>query len=367
MMNWKFQWIELTQESPVVQAAVDWQKQFTTALDARVFQEWPLIVTWMQTKGVALGITLRLCQGENQNGTKALIPFGCVPAKWRNGWQRRLVGIGEPHFDFQDPLFSAQNGNVIDRRGFWEGLERFLEESGEFDSAMLLRLHGEIASQNAEIDDAKEAPFIEMSRFASWAEYFSSLPATHRTDIRRQMRRLESQGELSFVIYEHESQLEEVLAELSKMRAAYERLWFKQPSGKLFQSPGTWEFYLEFVPKLLSSGFLHVSVLRLNGRSISWHFGFLHRRVLHYYKPTYESDVEKFSPGKIHLSRLLEHGFENEWLEFDFGGGTEDYKYRWATGARTLSRWQWNSKTFRARLGRTFRRWVKSILLLFSK
>ncbi len=131
------------------------------------------------------------------------------------------------------------------------------------------------------------------------------------------------------------------------MREAYERLWLNTPSADLFQQPGTFHFYQELLSNHLLDSLVHFSVLRLNGQSIAWHFGFLHRKVLHWYKPTYDVEFRDLSPGKVLLAELVQLGISSNWREIDLGCGTEPYKYDWTSSERKLRKWYWNAKTLR--------------------
>jgi CelD/BcsL family acetyltransferase involved in cellulose biosynthesis len=361
MKTWSFEWCSEGGRTGAFIPEALWKTVQTQSSNARVFSELSLIDSWVKTKGFAVNAELHFCVARSGERLIALLPFCSVPATWRNIWHHRLIGVGEPHFDYQHPLFSEELADA-DRNAFWDDLEMFLENHSHFDSAMLLRLTNDVGPAGAVADDSVESPYINMCSYQSWDSFLQSRSSNHRTDVRRRIRRLEEQGPLGLTIYDKQSQQTDVMQELDNLRRAYEDLWEGQPSGGLFRMPGTWEFYEEFVPEMLKAGMLHASILTLNGQPISWHFGFLHRQILHWYKPTYLKSMNEFSPGKVHLAFLLKHGFSEGWREFDFGCGTEEYKYRWADGVRPLVKWHWRSRRWQARLRRSVREILSSIV-----
>ena len=121
----------------------------------------------------------------------------------------------------------------------------------------------------------------------------------------------------------------DAIREFEGMVQAYRALWAGEPSAGLFDLPGTRAFYLKMIDDLLPLGYVHSSVLMLEGAPVSWHFGFLYQGALHYYKPTYAVRLASHSPGKVHLAMLVDQGIRSGWRHIDLGCGMEEYKSRW--------------------------------------
>ena len=60
------------------------------------------------------------------------------------------------------------------------------------------------------------------------------------------------------------------------------------------------------------------------------HFGFIQNKTYYYYKPTYNVNYSKFSPGNILLQSLIESSINEGFEIFDFGTGSEIYKKRFS-------------------------------------
>lgn len=94
--------------------------------------------------------------------------------------------------------------------------------------------------------------------------------------------------------------------------------------------------FLEELSKLLSeSGHLAVSRLMCGETSVAWNYGFQFRGTWFWYQPTFDSDLEKYSPGFCLLSKLIEEAADNPAIdELDLGLGAEEYKDLFANHTR---------------------------------
>jgi CelD/BcsL family acetyltransferase involved in cellulose biosynthesis len=70
-------------------------------------------------------------------------------------------------------------------------------------------------------------------------------------------------------------------------------------------------------------------------KTLAWNYGFRFRGAWFWYQPTFETDLERFSPGFCLLSKLIEEAAEDPALKVvDLGLGAEEYKERFANGSR---------------------------------
>jgi len=354
-VSWRFEWIEGYDEvlSPAFLRV--WEGMVSRARNAHVFQEPALARAWLETKGNALRLVPRFCLATSNSGAAVLVPFCQVPHGHRNAWRRRLVSVGEPHFDYQDPVATWPPGDAPPWVEFWPKLTDELAAKGRWEHAMLLRLGTSSASPDTAPDTSREAPVIRLEGRATLDDVLKDRSANHRKEVRLRIRRLRELGRAEFRVF---APLERAAAtdELHRLCEAYERLWVGSPSQALFRQPGTFSFYERLLETALPAGLVHFSVQRAADRPVSWHFGFTRGETLHWYKPTYEKDFDAFSPGKVHLAQLIELGLRLGWREIDLGAGTEAYKYLWTDDARPLAQWHWQADTWRERIYRLARR-----------
>jgi hypothetical protein len=102
----------------------------------------------------------------------------------------------------------------------------------------------------------------------------------------------------------------------------------------LFDDPRHRRFYERMSKELLDSGWLRFTMLRWQGENLAFHLGFLFNRIFTWYKPTFNVDFARYSPGEVLLKKLLEDCIEEDVREFDFTVGNESFKDRFANVKR---------------------------------
>ena len=90
------------------------------------------------------------------------------------------------------------------------------------------------------------------------------------------------------------------------------------------------DFYECLVDDLLSNGWLRFGVVTFNEVPIAFHFGFEYSGKFVWYKPTFNVEYLKKSPGEVLIKFLLEDAIERQLDEFDFTIGNEAFKQRFA-------------------------------------
>lgn len=343
MNGWTFEWQrgQDVLQDPAIERR--WRALVARAA-TQVFQLPEMVRVWFQTKGRALGDEPVLCWARHSAGPEALTVFALRRGSRRNAWERRLVGVGEPHFDYQDPLVSDAAAGP----GLLQALAQELRRQGRVcEKFGLYRLRMTGAASE---DSACTAPCITLSGHNNVEDFWRARPASLVTDIARQRRRLATTGPVSFDVLGPDRG-NEAPAELARMIAAYESVHQHEASGSLFRAPGTGEFFKALVSELLPAGLVHFSMLRVGHEPCSWVIGFMHGGVLTYYKPTYVAGYARWSPGKQHLAMLVERGLREGWRAIDLGPGTEPYKSWWADAAVPLGMIEGRTQSWRSRMG----------------
>ena len=310
----------------------------------QVFQLPEMVRVWFETKGRALGDEPVLCWARHTAGPEALVVFALRRGSRRNAWERRLVGVGEPHFDYQDPLLTDANAGP----GLLQALAGELRRQGQMcEKFGLYRLR--MPGAGCE-DSACAAPCITLAGHSDAKGFWRARSDSLVTDIARQRRRLAATGAIQLEVLGPD-RASEGPAELARMVTAYEVLHQDEASAGLFRTPGTGDFFKALVAVLLPAGLVHFSVLRVGQEPCSWGIGFMHGAVLTYYKPAYVAAYARWSPGKQHLAMLVELGLREGWRAIDLGPGTEPYKSWWADAAVPLGMLQGRTQSWRSRVG----------------
>lgn len=94
-------------------------------------------------------------------------------------------------------------------------------------------------------------------------------------------------------------------------------------------------FLAELARLLSDSGWVVLTRMMSGEKALAWNYGFQFRGTWFWYQPTFDSDLEKYSPGFCLLAKLVEEASENPALSIvDLGLGAEEYKERFANQTR---------------------------------
>jgi CelD/BcsL family acetyltransferase involved in cellulose biosynthesis len=94
--------------------------------------------------------------------------------------------------------------------------------------------------------------------------------------------------------------------------------------------------FLAELAKLLSDrGWLCLTRLMTGTKAVAWNYGFQFRGSWFWYQPTFDSDLEKYSPGRCLLVKIIHEAAGNaDFKMVDLGLGAEEYKDRVANQRR---------------------------------
>jgi len=326
----------------------EWLDMVRQSPEATIFQHPLLVKAWMATRGRTFAVMPAFLMARHANGSRVMIPFCIWPGRLRNGFRRRLIPVGQPNFDYQDPLSTWSDQLAPGWNTFWPALYAFLKQSRMFELFGIMRLSAAKAPMQARPDSAVASPVIDFREWRDVDHFMSGLGGNLRRDTGRRIRRLSETGSLRLKIYAPGEE-KFIHEELNRMREAYARAWAGTPSAGVLADPSIVHFYERIANTLLPAGMLHYSVLLAGDRPVSWVYGFLFNHRYHFYKPVYDPDMADYSPGKIHCYYLVEAGFKEGWQYFDFGAGLESYKLQWTTRQTELKECWWYAETWRGR------------------
>lgn len=94
--------------------------------------------------------------------------------------------------------------------------------------------------------------------------------------------------------------------------------------------------FLSELAKVLSGyGAVVLTRMMVRDRAIAWNYGFQFHGTWFWYQPTFDAELEKYSPGFCLLAKIVEEAAENSALSVvDLGLGAEEYKERFANHTR---------------------------------
>jgi len=170
------------------------------------------------------------------------------------------------------------------------------------------------------------SPIIILS--TKWVNFPENLKKSLKYDIKYNLRRLKSIGDLDFTVlknYDSQYELLNVLFDLHKKE------WHLKGQESIFDKTDVCEYYRKIIKDMqYSNASIVFMKLELNHNVIALVFGFQKNDRYFYYKPVYNPEYKKYSPGKIMLSYVIEYCLSNNIEIVDMLRGMEEYKSLWA-------------------------------------
>ena len=160
----------------------------------------------------------------------------------------------------------------------------------------------------------------------SYEEIEAGWSKSHRGDVRRQRKRLAEKGALTLVIPET---LDEAMPLLHEFFDVHDEKWLSQGQPGRFRDPAERKHFESILRSMWQRGAM-LTALRCGDVNVSFAFGFFSDTWVQWYRPSYRTEYEKSSPGKIHVAMMLEIACEKGWKGIDFLTGAEGYKSQWS-------------------------------------
>jgi CelD/BcsL family acetyltransferase involved in cellulose biosynthesis len=132
---------------------------------------------------------------------------------------------------------------------------------------------------------------------------------------------------------------EEIRPLLSLFIAQHIRRWSETPFPSLFLDARQRDFYTCVIGQAATTGCLRLSCLQVDEEAVAFHLGACVDGTFLWYKPSFDINWSRYSPGEVLLRQLLLYAAEIGAHTFDFGLGDEPFKKRFATQVRFVRTW----------------------------
>ena len=293
-----------------------------------IFQTYEWMTSWWKVFGD--GRELLLIAVFYQDRLVGLAP---MMQEFVDGTPVALAFIGEGNADYCDFLLTEPHLPALqwilitlaDRRDRWQEVRLNNLPGQSFTAKHLAALCAEIdlfPLTRARI----ECPALVFGDAA-----MASKSIQRRQSLKRPLHYFRSQGEIEFIELTTQDQ---VLAQLDAFFEQHTARWRDSKTSSLFVNARNREFYRELVTRLFPTGWLVFSMVTLNGQALAYHFGFDYGHRYYWYKPSYNTDFGRHSPGSLLLRFLLLRAVERQCVEFDFTIGNEAFKHRYSNTLR---------------------------------
>lgn len=140
------------------------------------------------------------------------------------------------------------------------------------------------------------------------------------------------------------------VSELDEFLACHRRYWAqKGQKTQAGRHPELAEFYRRVYQAMGKPGQQDLqfcfSILKANGKPMSYHIDILHEGGCMGYLACYNPEFKKYRPGILHIEALIEHTIRLGGKRFEFGRGDASYKNQWHIRKMPL----WNLLLFKSR------------------
>lgn len=319
----------------------DHAEQYHTAWNALVtcvFQTYEWNQAWWQSFGA--GHELLLLGAFEDSSLVGIAPFMITHQKFPVPRKTiRFIGSMNYASDYCSFITRPDRGDVLNAFGTW--LDSHPELWNELDFFNMVEGSPELAIFQSRFNRNNRSRFDlrylcdAPTRFLGNPEEDKDL--VNRKSLKRHFNWFKNQGELSFG---HLEQKKEILGQLDQFFEQHIGRRSVTEDASQFLDPRQKVFYQSLVETMAPQGWLKFFAVHLNGVPIAYHIGFEFSGKFYWYKPTFDIQYIKKSPGEVLLKTLFEYAIDRKLAEFDFTVGNEAFKYRFSNHVRKLYRFR---------------------------
>jgi len=346
--TWTFEWRRSWDEVWEASFVARWRGIAEASTCAHVYHRPDLVRQWADTIGTAIQAEAHVGIATSSGGATVVLPWVVVPYGGRFAVRRTLEAAGSAVFGYHSPLVAA-DAPAVDWKGFWTAVRE--DVGGACDQALFRLVEPEFDAGPGMHRDSEESPVLMLSACADLGQILERCSSSHRVDVRRQFRRAQECGDVALEVAGPDSVATALESLRCELLPAYRSLWEGRPvKNTLLLQPG-FDLFLECtVTAGVPEGWAHFSVLRIGATPVAWNLGFFDAGRLYWWLPTYDMSWSAYSPGKLVLAALVDHGCHSGWREIQLLTGNHGYKAAWKPVARKLTAVAWTAPTVRGRL-----------------
>lgn len=316
MSKWSFHIIDNWKDVWSSENIRHWEDILQQSPNAHVFFHPCLVKAWVETYLPLRHLKPIFIWAKDDSSNIGLLPMVFWRRNWKNAFMKSIVTMGYSDYDYHNPIFLHR---IDDPLSFWKQVIEFIRLLYSYDELSIDGITDSTIGETAEWKRDDLCPSLSLDGFCDEASLLNFFKTSLRGDIRRQMRRLNEQGDLHFHVYQT---TDEVWATFDEFMQEHRHRW---PNA--YKAPG---FHRNLIERGLSEGFVHFSSLDVANKPVAWHLGFIYKERFYYYMPTGKQEFAQYSPAKVHLYHLVCWAIENGFSVFDHLKGDENYKAGWS-------------------------------------
>jgi len=310
-----------------------WDELITLTPDPRIFQTFGWHRAWLRSFSSEGRAVFLLVLEDN----RPLLLFpGFVTAQRLFGFLQSELGLVGSYNYSSDYLSLIGDHN---NRGALKTLVEEILKISDWDTLKINNLDPEHLFSKVLTDRARDkgmpfahyslhhSPVLDLSDRNKLSAIFSS------RNSKRRLKQLLEKSKGVFQEYYGANAKEHVLITLFEMHTA---LWKQSQQVPQFQQSNQVKFFEALTEEFEFGNQLKLCGIELDSKPIALHLGLEYNKRHHWYKPAYSIEFAKLSPGEVLLlSEIKDCELRNISL-FDFGAGSEQYKFRFASATPEL-------------------------------
>ncbi|MBL8790187.1 MAG: GNAT family N-acetyltransferase [Rhizobiales bacterium] len=293
-----------------------------------VFQSFAWISTWCRIYCAGeSGAGIHIIAGHDQNRLVFLWPLMLT----RRAGLNVLCWITEPFGQYGDILCAkGQNshlwvGNALRFIRRLKGIDLLRLRHVRDDSAIACCAATELV--NAHLDE--RAPYLDLTQFASEADYENRYTGTQRKRRKKIRKHLEEMGDVTFTRLtlgsDADKAITEALAEKNKWLSQRGRI------NQVLSCPFHGEFLKALARSKLRGVEMVVTELRAGDRAISWEISFRFGTTHFAYITSHANDLTDLSPGRLHFDLSQRACLADGMKTFDLMVPFDPHKESWSS------------------------------------
>jgi CelD/BcsL family acetyltransferase involved in cellulose biosynthesis len=177
---------------------------------------------------------------------------------------------------------------------------------------------------------SSDSPYLTLT--GTWEQYFNSLSAKFRQNVRNRVSRLRRIGEPKLEVVRGGAELGDAIADVVRLE---ESGWKRQAGTAIESDPSVHAFYRRFAERAADRGWLRLLFLNVGGRRIAASYSLCYARRVFLCKTGFDREFETCSPFKVLTSLAVRSAYEEGLVEVDFLGDTEPWKREWTPAVRS--------------------------------
>lgn len=251
---------------------------------------------------------------------------GAIPLQLRYGVLSSPTNWHSPEFTLlaeSDQVRGTLLEALVSRNGRWLQLSFVDHDLAREIEALASVTRGQQSLSRV----VERGPYIDLS--GSFEHFAAGLSSHMRSEMRRKRRRLGDLGEVTLQV--HEKADVDALEEFFRIEATG---WKGSQGTAIDRNPATRRFYQDVARWTADEGWFRLALLRVGDRTVAGDFSVQHNGVAYILKTGFDTDLRRFSPGKLLRMEMVKRAFADGLSRYELLGVEDAWKLEWTSLAR---------------------------------